>query len=82
LTRVNETRRLFDPVGHYNRPDVFQLTVDTRPRRAVTLISEEPSATTDALQLLVSRHKAEGRTLPSDMSGDRISEMSADDQRV
>ena len=42
LTRVNETRRLFDPVGHYHRPDIFQLTVDTRPRRAVTLISEEP----------------------------------------
>jgi predicted amidohydrolase len=41
LTRVNETRRLFDPTGHYNRPDIFQLTVDTRQRRPVTLISEE-----------------------------------------
>ena len=41
LTRVKETRRLFDPAGHYNRPDIFQLTVDTRQRRAVTLISEE-----------------------------------------
>jgi predicted amidohydrolase len=41
LTRVNETRRLFDPAGHYNRPDIFQLTVDTRQRRTVRLISEE-----------------------------------------
>ena len=35
LGQVAELRRLFDPVGHYNRPDVFQLQVDTRPRRAV-----------------------------------------------
>jgi nitrilase len=25
-------RRLFDPVGHYNRPDVFRLVVDDRPK--------------------------------------------------
>jgi nitrilase len=41
LTRVTETRRLFDPAGHYHRPDVFQLTVDTRPRHAVRLVSED-----------------------------------------
>jgi len=40
LSQVNAMRRLFDPVGHYNRPDVFQLSVDTRPRRAVTLITD------------------------------------------
>ena len=36
LRQVAEMRRLFDPTGHYNRPDVFELTVDTRSRRAVT----------------------------------------------
>ena len=28
-------RRQFDPVGHYSRPDVFRLEVDTRLRRPV-----------------------------------------------
>jgi nitrilase len=36
LRQVAEMRRLFDPTGHYNRPDVFSLTVDTRRRPAVT----------------------------------------------
>jgi len=44
LTRVAETRRLFDPTGHYHRPDIFQLTVDTRPRHAVTLVREDAAA--------------------------------------
>jgi nitrilase len=32
LTMARARRRLFDPVGHYNRPDVFRLTVDDRPK--------------------------------------------------
>ena len=36
LRQVAEMRRLFDPTGHYNRPDVFSLAVDTRSRPAVT----------------------------------------------
>jgi nitrilase len=44
LTRVAETRRLFDPTGHYHRPDIFQLTVDTRPRHAVTLVREDAAS--------------------------------------
>ena len=35
LGTVAAARRLFDPVGHYNRPDVFRLQVDTSSRRAV-----------------------------------------------
>jgi len=42
LTAVRSARRLFDPTGHYNRPDVFQLTVDTRPRSAVTVVGPTP----------------------------------------
>ena len=32
---VRANRRYFDPVGHYHRPDLFQLHVDTRPRPSV-----------------------------------------------
>lgn len=35
LDAARARRRLFDPVGHYNRPDVFRLTVDDRPDPAV-----------------------------------------------
>ena len=35
LGAVRSARRLLDPVGHYNRPDVFRLHVDTSPRPAV-----------------------------------------------
>jgi len=35
LAAVRAARRLFDPVGHYNRPDIFRLSVDTRPRPSV-----------------------------------------------
>jgi nitrilase len=43
VAAVAKGRRLFDPVGHYNRPDVFQLSVDTRARNAVNLVTDESS---------------------------------------
>ncbi len=39
LGSVMSARRLLDPVGHYNRPDVFRLHVDTAPRPAVVVES-------------------------------------------
>ncbi len=38
LDRVPLERRLFDPVGHYNRPDVFRLVVDTTAHPAVVQV--------------------------------------------
>ena len=35
LSTVAAARRYLDPVGHYNRPDIFRLCVDTSSRPAV-----------------------------------------------
>ena len=43
LDAARARRRLFDPVGHYNRPDVFRLVVDDRPKpHLVSLSAQEP----------------------------------------
>lgn len=34
----------FDPVGHYARPEVFGLTVDTRGKAPVTFLRDEPES--------------------------------------
>ena len=36
-----------DVVGHYARPDIFQLTVDERPKRPVTQVSDDEGAGSD-----------------------------------
>lgn len=37
----------FDVVGHYSRPDIFQLQVDERPKRSVTVTNDASSSTAE-----------------------------------
>ena len=41
LAEVAASRRFMDPTGHYNRPDIFRLQVDTTSRKATTAIGTE-----------------------------------------
>jgi len=43
IATVREERRKFDPVGHYARPDVFTLHVDTRAKSPVVFTGDAPS---------------------------------------
>jgi len=50
MGEVQAARRFLDPVGHYHRPDVFRLFVDTSPRPAVVELSQPsfPARPTDS----------------------------------
>ena len=43
IAEVHKQRRMFDPVGHYSRPDVFTLHVDTRAKSLVVFDGEPPA---------------------------------------
>ena len=43
IGQVAAARRVFDPVGHYNRPDIFQLHVDISSRTPVVVQSSPTS---------------------------------------
>jgi nitrilase len=43
VAAVQQQRRMFDPVGHYARPDVFTLHVDTRAKSAVVFEGGDPA---------------------------------------
>ena len=45
LDRIAEEQQAFDAVGHYNRPDVFELTVDERPREQIRFVRPEAEET-------------------------------------
>jgi nitrilase len=50
LAEVRSARRYLDPVGHYHRPDVFRLYVDTAPRPAVVEMTHAFAETEGAAQ--------------------------------
>ena len=44
LGRIAEEQQALDSAGHYNRPDIFSLTVDERPKRQVRWIRAAAAA--------------------------------------
>jgi nitrilase len=51
LNDIDRARFDFDPVGHYSRSDIFQLTVDETPRSNLHVVNRAPARQADpALQ--------------------------------
>ena len=42
LNDIDRARFDFDPVGHYSRPDIFQITVDETPRSNLRAVNRAP----------------------------------------
>ena len=43
LSQIGREQLALDSVGHYNRPDVFQVTIDERPKRHALWLRDETS---------------------------------------
>ncbi|MGH7687789.1 MAG: carbon-nitrogen hydrolase family protein [Candidatus Dormibacteria bacterium] len=74
LGHVQSSRREFDPIGHYARPDVFKLSVDTTARPAVVFTTEPALTTTptDVPSWDMATNESDGReTLTSVLTSDR-----------
>jgi nitrilase len=54
MNDIPRARYDFDPVGHYARPDVFQLTVNETARQTVRLVSDPLAAEPSSLDLTTS----------------------------
>jgi predicted amidohydrolase len=48
LARIAEEQQVFDAAGHYNRPDVFHLSVDTRANSPVRWRADRPEDAQEA----------------------------------
>ena len=48
LSRIAEEHAALDAAGHYNRQDIFQLTVDRRPRRQIAWVEDRAVAAPNA----------------------------------
>jgi nitrilase len=53
LAHASRERYAMDIVGHYNRPDIFDLTVDTRKRPQISWLADpaETQAHDDAVEI-------------------------------
>jgi nitrilase len=45
VAAARTSRRLFDPIGHYARPDIFRLDVDRRPKHPATFTDHDTDET-------------------------------------
>lgn len=64
LSALPARKRLFDATGHYSRPDVFRLTVDDRPKPAVSTLSQGTSGEVTQAALNGQTIKVPGRSQP------------------